>query len=186
MRITAEIHMLEQAAKFLAPLLGEIVFVGGATVALHLSDPTAPMPRPTDDIDVIAQVASRIEYYAMEAKIAELGFGQDSGNSVICRWFGHGLIVDLMSSDPDVIGFSNPWYRSAIKHALSFELPSTAKILVIDAPHLLATKLVAFADRGKSDIYGSHDLEDIILLVDGRPELVDELSQSPKELRSFV
>ena len=44
----------------------------------------------------------------------------------------------------------------------------------------------AFVDRGKDDIFGSHDLEDIILLVDGRPELIDEVQDSPDELKAYV
>lgn len=31
-----------------------------------------------------------------------------------------------------------------------------------------------------------HDLEDILMVVDGRPELGDELHQAPQELQAFV
>src|SRR5690606_38548650 len=65
-------------------------------------------------------------------------------------------------------------------------LPSDAgTILVIDAPHFVATKLESFASRGEGDYY-HHDLEDVIVLVDGRPELEDELRLSSKDLRAFV
>ena len=53
-------------------------------------------------------------------------------------------------------------------------------------PAFMATKFVAFADRGNSDFLASHDLEDIINLIDGRPELIDEVAQSPMELRSYL
>ena len=32
----------------------------------------------------------------------------------------------------------------------------------------------------------SHDLEDIITIVDGRPELVKEIAASPKDLREYL
>lgn len=36
------------------------------------------------------------------------------------------------------------------------------------------------------DLFGSHDLEDIVLLVDGRPELVAETAAASLELREDV
>ena len=53
-------------------------------------------------------------------------------------------------------------------------------------PAFMATKFVAFADRGNGDFLASHDLEDIINLIDGRPELIDEVAQAPTELRSYL
>ena len=178
--------MLDKAGKALEPLLDRLVFVGGSIVGLLLTDPSAPLPRATQDVDVIVQVATRIEYYAIEKQFVNLGFQRNTESRVICRWNGHGLIVDLMPTGVDIIGFSNPWYESAMSHSIKMTLPSAAEISVVDAPHLLATKLVAFFARGNDDMYGSHDLEDIVLLLDGRPELAHELEQSPADLRTFV
>ena len=44
----------------------------------------------------------------------------------------------------------------------------------MDAPHLIATKFVAWNSRGGGDMYHP-DLEDILVVVDGRPELPDEV-----------
>lgn len=59
-------------------------------------------------------------------------------------------------------------------------------IRVIAAPYFLATKFVAFVDRGESDHYASHDLEDILAVVDGRPSLVDEIAAADESVRSFL
>lgn len=40
--------------------------------------------------------------------------------------------------------------------------------------------------RGSSDFLASHDLEDIVTVVDGRPELLDELRGAPEELRAYL
>ena len=56
----------------------------------------------------------------------------------------------------------------------------------LSAPYFVATKLEAFKDRGNNDVYLSHDLEDIITVVDGREELVAELASASFEVRSFV
>ena len=42
---------LELAAATLTDLLPEVVFVGGATVTLWITDPGAPPVRPTKDVD---------------------------------------------------------------------------------------------------------------------------------------
>jgi hypothetical protein len=52
--------------------------------------------------------------------------------------------------------------------------------------YLLATKLEAFRDRGRGDLFGSHDFEDLITLIDRREELVEEVRDAPAELRAFV
>lgn len=44
---------LELAADILGPLVDEVVFVGGATIHLWLSEEGAPPARATDDVDVI-------------------------------------------------------------------------------------------------------------------------------------
>ena len=50
----------------------------------------------------------------------------------------------------------------------------------------MATKFVAFAVRGSGDFLASHDLEDIINLIDGRPELIDEVIRSSADLCNFL
>ena len=50
----------------------------------------------------------------------------------------------------------------------------------------VATKLEAFKGRGNGDFLVSHDLEDIVTVVDGRPALIDELRDAPKELRTYL
>ena len=52
-------QQLEVAAELLGPMLGDVVFVGGATIYLWLTDPGAPPARATEDVDVICEVATR-------------------------------------------------------------------------------------------------------------------------------
>ena len=91
-----------------------------------------------------------------------------------------------MPTESSILGFSNRWYPLAVETAQTLVLPSGTAIRLISAPAFMATKFVAFADRGNSDFLASHDLEDVINLIDGRPELVDEVAQSPTELRSYL
>ena len=52
---------------------------------------------------------------------------------------------------------------------------------MVTAPVFLATKLEAFRGRGQGDFLFSHDLEDLMAVVDGRAALVEECRLSPPE-----
>lgn len=73
-----------------------------------------------------------------------------------------------------------------MENAHTFQLTQELAIRVVTAPYFMATKLEAFAARGKGDYYSSHDLEDLITVVDGRQELLSELRERPPNLRSYI
>jgi hypothetical protein len=50
----------------------------------------------------------------------------------------------------------------------------------------LATKLEAFRVRGGRDFMASHDLEDIVTMVDGRPEPSGDVQASAPLLRAYI
>jgi hypothetical protein len=182
--------MLERAAQELAPFLDEVAFVGGATIALWITDQAAPEPRVTKDVDLVVEVASRAGWYRFEERLRAHGLRNDSSSRVICRWKagrpGNELLVDLMPGDASILGFENRWQRPALDHAKTLPLPSGHRIRAISPPYLLATKLEAWNGRGGGDHLRSHDLEDIVSLLDGRVEVVDEVGDAPDDLRAFL
>jgi predicted nucleotidyltransferase len=184
------IAMLERAAQVLAPFLDEVAFVGGATIALWITDPAAPEPRPTKDVDVVVEVASRLAWHNFEERLRAQGLRNDSSSQVICRWVaGSGedeLLVDAMPSDASILGFENRWQRPALDCALAVELPSGRRLRAITPPYLIATKLEAWNGRGRGDHLGSHDLEDIINLADGREQIVAEVAAAPADLQAYL
>jgi hypothetical protein len=182
------VELLELAAQALEPVLDEVVFLGGASVALWITDPAAPPIRPTKDVDVVVEVTTRSAFHAFEGRLRSLRFGEDQIDGVICRWRHRdsGLILDAMPADPALLGFENRWQGAAIPHAIKRELPSGAKIRAAPPTYLLATKIEAFKGRGEGDFMASRDLADIIALVDGREELVAEVAEAPPELRAYL
>ena len=62
--------------------------------------------------------------------------------------------------------------------AVTATLREGLSIRLVAATCFVATKLVAFLDRGKGDYLESHDLEDVLAVVDGRPALVDEFERA--------
>jgi hypothetical protein len=127
LKLTPEIDMLERAAFALGSFKDKVVFLGGSVVGLLLTDPAAPSPRATGDVGVIVPVGSLIDYDSVRVKMEQLRFAQDMESSVICRWKGHGLIVDVMPTEGHVLGFSNQWYPSAMHCARRTSLPNGAK-----------------------------------------------------------
>jgi hypothetical protein len=182
------IDLLERGAMALGPLLQEVVFVGGATVVLWITDPAASTPRPTKDVDVIVEVTGRLGYEQFSERMRAQGFSEDVESRVICRWrhADSDLILDAMPTNPAILGFANRWQAPAMPQAVECQLPSGVTIRAITPPYMLATKLEAFAGRGRRDLIGSHDFEDVISLVNGRVALVEEVRAASLDLREFV
>jgi hypothetical protein len=90
-----------------------------------------------------------------------------------------------MPTEP-LLGFHNRWYPLAVESATTVTIPTGATIRLIAAPVFLATKLEAFHGRGLGDYLASHDLEDVLTVVDGREELIAETRDSSAELREYL
>ena len=171
----------------LGPLRERLVFVGGCATGLLLTNPAAAGVRPTEDVDAIVEVASLAGYHALQPLLAERGFKQTmEDNTPPFRWYWNRLQLDLVPVDAHVLGFANRWYRPGFAAAVTTELAPGLALRHLNAPHFLATKFEAFNDRGERDVYASHDLEDIITVVDGRAELTDELAAASAEVRDHV
>jgi hypothetical protein len=182
------IELLELAVAALDDLLPQVVFVGGATVGLWITDPGAPPARPTKDIDVVVEVTTRGDYYDFEERLRARRFANDQDDGVICRWHHHetGLVLDAMPADASILGFENRWQAAALPYARELSLPSGAVIRAVSPPYLLATKLEAFRGRGGGDFLGSRDFADIVALVDGREELAGEIARARVDLRAYL
>ena len=179
---------LEAAAAILGPVLDEVVFVGGATIHLWLTEEGVPPTRATDDVDVICEVATRSEYYRLGSRLRERGLREAIDEPVVCRWRSRDpqLVLDVMPTDPDILGFSNPWYDEAISTAEAVTLDSGTTIRAATPAPLVATKLSAWKGRGDGDLLPSLDVHDILTLFNGRSELISEIRSSSDDLRSFV
>ena len=180
--------LLKTAATALGPLLEDVVFLGGASVQFWLSDPAAPATRATDDVDVISDITSLSDYYRLGERLRERGFSEASDSRVICRWRHRdtGLLLDVMPDDEEVLGFSNHWYKHTIKTSAGRRLPSGTQIRAATPPCIIATKLAAWKGRGNNDMLASLDLHDIFVLIDGRPELPDEIAAQAPELQIYI
>lgn len=184
--MTANLDLIDIVARRLGDLRSEVVFLGGAVTELLVTDPAAPANRPTADVDVIVEVSSHAAYAALSERLRKLGFAEDrSEGAPVCRWIVEGVTVDVMPTSEAVLGFGNQWYPAAIRQSQERSVGQLV-LRLVTAPYFLATKLEAFDGRGKGDYRASHDLEDLIAVIDGRPEVVDEVATAPGELRTYL
>jgi len=180
-------QLLVDAAKLLKPILGELVFVGGCTTALLITDKAAADVRPTYDVDAIAEITSYVGYAAFSERLKALGFREDTRDGApLCRWCQQTTTLDVMPLDGTILGFKTTWYGPAMDMAEERELEPDLKILVVNPVYFCASKLEAFGDRGKNDYAGSRDLEDFIAVMDGRSELVGEIRAARSDVRSYL
>jgi predicted nucleotidyltransferase len=181
------IELLARVARALGDLRERVTLVGGCATALLITDPAAAPVRATQDVDAIVAAVSLAEYQRMGDALRERGFAQTiEGAEPPYRWTYAGLKLDLMPVDPGILGFSNRWYGEVLRGATTMAIGDGVAVRVTDAPGFVATKLEAFLDRGGGDYLSSHDLEDVLSVVDGRAELVAEVGKAPAALRGFV
>ncbi|MFZ6681751.1 hypothetical protein [Undibacterium sp. Tian12W] len=177
------IASVELVAQALGELCEELVLVGGCATGLLITDTARPAVRATQDVDLVAEVASLPSYYHLEEKLRQRGFKEQS--DVICRWSKDALIIDVMSAQDIGHNFTNRWYPQVVQHAQKVKLSSGKEIKLVTAPLFIATKLESFYSRGNGD-YAHHDIEDIVNIVDGRPELSHEMQTTDSAARDFI
>lgn len=178
--------------KLVAAALGELneraVFVGGAAVPFYLPEVYLTQARPTDDIDVVMEIVGFNASAINDQALRDKKFLHDtSEDAPICRWLYRGFKVDIMSTNSSAAGFTNRWYEEGVENAIEVvSIPVSVKIF--NLPYFLASKIVAFRDRGNNDYMGSPDMEDIISLLEVADEALLEtiLPKVSKNLRTFL
>jgi hypothetical protein len=110
--MASNVYLLESAASKLGSLFEEVVFVGGPTLDLLVTDEAAAPIRGTVDVDVIAEITTYPDNVVFSERLRALGFSEDTREGApICRWVHGDLTLDVMPIEGEVLGFSNRWYR---------------------------------------------------------------------------
>jgi hypothetical protein len=136
------IQMITTVARRLSNLREKVVFAGGCATGLFITDPAMPQVRVTKDVDVIIDIATRMEYARLETDLRSKGFRNDiSEDAPLCRWVVDGIKVDVMPTQEDILGFSNHWYLPAIENANYVQLEKKLAIKLVTPLYFLATKI---------------------------------------------
>jgi hypothetical protein len=174
-----------KVAKALGELNTEVVFVGGAMVAMYIDDPAAEDIRPTKDLDLTFQITTASKLEELREALVQKGFIQTHEDDVICRFRFDDLLVDVMSTQAVGWAPSNRWFMPGFEKSFSIELDDVT-IRLMPLPYLLASKMEAFFDRGIKDVYASHDLEDILYIFNYSTNLVEQVLEADSEVIDYL
>lgn len=178
------IDAIKTIAKKLDDLNDQVVYVGGAVAALYADDPGAPEFRPTKDVDIVIEIASasELEKFRQQLSDRDIHFSMDT--KVTCRFKYQDIYLDVMATREIGWAPANPWFKSGFDDPEIHKIDDL-KIKIMRVVYYLAAKFVAFKNRGK-DPRTSHDFEDIVYVLDNRTTLVNEVSESTRDVKSFL
>jgi hypothetical protein len=138
-------------------------------------------------VDCVIELNSRKEHADLEAELRKIGFAHDtSKDAPICRYIYKDIKVDVMPTDPDILGFSNIWYSEGISTSITKTLENKTKILVFTPPLYLAANLEAHKSRGGDDLRQSHDFEDFTYVLNNCKTILEEIENSSKEVKDYL
>lgn len=178
MRRNIDIESIIEVASALGELNEKSAFVGGAIVGLYVDDPAADELRPTKDIDIAFEIVTLGRLEKIRQLLATKGFYPDPEENVVCRFVYKGILVDVMSTKEIGWAPANSWFRKGFEHLETISLDEHTSIHILPLAYFLASKFEASHNRGK-DPRTSHDLEDIIYVLDNRINLVDVILSAP-------
>lgn len=181
---TINITVVAEVAKALQDLKQHMVFVGGAVVSLYTDDPAADEIRPTQDIDLTVKIVNLKQWQEVQEQLATLGFNPDPFGHAICSYKYKDILIDIMAAEDGPLGPANRWYKLGFEN-LRRAMAKDHEINILSAPCYLATKFEAFNNRGK-DYRTSHDIEDIIYVLDNRLDIVSEIESDNSDVRKFL
>ena len=176
---------IKAVATILKQLNHKMVFVGGATVALYAPREMSYETRPTDDVDVVVELASYLDYSKLDEQLRLIGFQNDIESGIICRYKVQGIVVDIMPTNPSVLGFSNIWYPDGFRNAMDVKIDDEVTIKIFSPAYFIATKLEAFKSRGGKDYRTSSDFEDIVYVLDNCVEIETSLGNVNDSLKVY-
>jgi predicted nucleotidyltransferase len=163
----------------------QVIFIGGATVSLYAERLTEEV-RPTEDVDILIEIMSYAEFSLLEERLRAKGFQNDVDSQIICRYRVQGIVVDVMPTKAEILGFANKWYELGAANAINCPIDKNATIRTFSAPYFIASKLEAFKGRGGNDGRCSTDFEDIVYIINNRPSVWKEMEESNNEIRQYL
>ena len=178
------IAVVAEIAEVLKDIKQDMVFVGGAVISLYTDDPAADEIRPTQDVDMTINILNLGHWEEVQKKLSELGFQPDPFGHAICSYKYNDIPVDIMATEDGPLGPSNRWYKVGFKNLWNVKVKDQ-EIKILSAPCYLATKFEAFKNRG-NDYRTSHDIEDIIYVIDNRIDIVSEITEGEPSILLFI
>lgn len=113
---------IEQVALALGELNDDVIFVGGAVIALYVTDTGAEEPRPTKDIDISVQISSYAQMDQFREKLAVKRIYPASNETVLYRYLFEGILIDFIPFEETTLGPTNRWLKPGFKIPFIYRL----------------------------------------------------------------
>lgn len=178
---------LETLAESLGTLKDRVVFSGGMLTAFYATDAWAHGHRSMGELECILNAPTMAEFLTWDRELRERGFHPKyDPNPPVIEWEYKGIGLEVYPSRPEIVRHKNRWFEEGVFHAIKHPLPSGICIRIMSAPYFLASRIESFLHH--SDFYIRHnkDFEDIVFLLNNRPELLDEVAHSFHEVRAYI
>lgn len=185
----SNIQRLRKIARALGYLNKRVAYVGGSVVELYINSDITDL-RHTLDVDCVIEMDEYKDYANIEKELRSLGFKDYIENGApICRKTYEEELVDVMPTESNILGFSNMWYKEAMKHRYQKDIGEDVSIYIFPISYFLATKLEAQYTRGGEgdDWRGDKDFEDITNLLNYKDDITTIIStENNSELKIYL
>ena len=135
----------------LGAALPDHCFVGGVCSGFYVRDLAITELRTTTDVDLVVEVVTLTERYSLESRLREQGLENDP--TLTCRWRFEELVLDIMPTVENSMGFSNRWYPEVLRTCEAMDIDGV-QLRYPNVWAFLATKIEAFNDRGGGRLCG--------------------------------
>ncbi len=182
--LSLNLQTLLKVARALGNLQNEVVYVGGAVVGLYTHDPAALDLRPTGDVYLFLEISSLRELEQLREQLSDKGFSQSHEEAVVCRFRLQGIKIDVMSTQEIGWAPANPWFGPGLSTLKQINIEELV-FQLLSLPYFLASKFSAFEGRSK-DPRSSHDLEDIVYILENHVDLRTALQTKAPDLQAYL
>ena len=183
------LELLQTIARGFGELTSKVIFVGGAVLDLYITDDAAPEFRPTGDIDCLLNLPALLDHFQWEQMLTERGFQKHPPtDKPTSHWIYEGipLTISPIQGQIELLGYRNVWYEEGLFHTLIHQLPDGEEIRIFHPAYFTAAKVNAFLERGREDFRHSEDFQDLVYLIENRPELSEDIGKAFHEVRSYI
>ena len=135
--------MLREVIRDLGDFHHRMVFTGGLVLPLYFERRLTLPVRPTRDADAVVACATYLAWSRLQADLGAIGTRPvaDDPEAPICRMRTvGGYLLDLMPTDPGVLGFGNQWFGQGFEQAIEKGLGDGTTIRIFPPPLYFAAK----------------------------------------------
>ncbi len=179
-------RMITRVLDALGSLSKHVVLVGGAVVDLYCDAKISHAEvRPTKDVDLVTDAITYGDLDQFANELYRNGFYQTVEDDVVCRFRWEDLIVDVMSTSAVGWAPSNRWIELGYARAETVTVAGY-EFRILPLAYFLATKFAAFRSRGSKDARMSHDLEDLVTVLDGGSKWIALVQHADAEVKAYL